>query len=117
MDALEKLNAARDVLLYNFFDKIIEVFLSEEQFTLKLIFLQGERLYIRYNDYCEYSYQFFYSSQLDDFICYDNFDDRWPVSSRPHHLHTKNKDVIESMMNGEPTHDMPQLSQKLLHFL
>ena len=117
MDALQKLSVARSVLLSFFSEKILEIFLSEEHFTLKIVFTHNERLYIRYNDYNEYSYQYYFSSQLDDFIRFDNFDDRWPISTRPHHLHTKSKGVIESLMNGDPDHDIPLLSQKILQYL
>ncbi len=111
MDAYSKLEIARKVLLSNFINEIGEIVLSEEHFTLKLIFKRGERLYIRYNDYNEYSYQFYLSSQLNDFIRFDNFDDRWPVSTRPHHLHTQVKGVVESEMDGDPSHDIPLLTQ------
>ncbi|MHA1721385.1 MAG: hypothetical protein ACTSWX_11335 [Promethearchaeota archaeon] len=117
MDALKKLSVAKSVLLSFFSKKILEISLSKEHFTFKLIFTHNERLFIRYNDYNEYSYQYYFFSQLGDFICFDNFDDRWPISTRPHHLHTKNKKVIESVMNGDPNHDIPLLSQKVLKFL
>ncbi len=117
MDALKKLSVARSVLLSIFSEEILEISLSKEHFTLKLIFTHNERLYIRYNDYNEYSYQYYFSSQLNDFIRFDNFDDRWPISTRPHHLHTKSKVVIESEMSGDPNHDIPLLSKKVLQFL
>ena len=41
---------------------------------------------------------------------YDNFDDKWRVSTKPHHIHSKfNDTVIESPMIGNPKHDMPIL--------
>ena len=109
MIAIEKLRIAREILLQSFRTYINEVFLSEEHFTLKIIFQKGEQLFIRYNDYQEYSYQFVFSSQIGDFLRYDNFDDRWNVKTRPHHLHGFDKVVVESKMNGDPHHDMPLL--------
>ncbi len=106
MDALSKLNHARDILLPKLINNLVCIELSEEHFTLKFLFKNGEQLYIRYNDYNEYSYQIEFSSQIGDFIRYDNFDDRWDVDTRPHHLHNRNKEVITSNMLGIPNHDM-----------
>lgn len=72
--------------------------------------LDGSKLYIRYNDFGEYSYQLDFSQKKDDRIRYDNFDDKWPVSSQPHHFHPRNGlEALESPMTGDPEHDMPLL--------
>ena len=46
---------------------------------------------------------------------WDNFDNRWNVSTRPHHFHSRyHKDVEASSMIGEPSKDMPILSSFIL---
>jgi hypothetical protein len=67
-------------------------------------------VYIRYNNFNQYSYVIQFSSKQGDRIQYDNFDDRWSVSSRPHHCHPRfEKDAIESKLTGNPKSDMPIL--------
>ena len=117
MNALEKLKVAQHILLQQLSRQIKDVHFSDEHFNVKLTFEDGKRLYVRYNDYGEYSYQFILSSQLSDFIRYDNFDDNWEVSTRPHHWHTKNGGVIESPMIGVPEEDIPILADKILSIL
>lgn len=110
MDAIELLESVRDNLLADFASQIQSARILYEHFTLSINFVQGIALFVRYNDFGEYSYQITYSQQENDFDRYDNFDDRWEVSTRPHHLHAKNTGVIESPMTGEPSHDLPILS-------
>ena len=72
--------------------------------------MNGYSLYIRYNDFEEYSYQFMYSKKENDRFRYDNYDDRWNIKTRPHHFHARGlKNGMESSMNGEPSHDIPIL--------
>ena len=117
LTALEKLQVAQHILFQHLSRQIKDSHFSDEHFTMKLTFEDGKRLYIRYNDYGEYSYQFFLSSQLSDFIRFDNFDDSWLVTTRPHHWHTQDGNVIESPMNGIPEEDIPILADKILSFL
>lgn len=86
MDPLILLTTARDLINKNLTHFIESMDLLDEHFMLKIRFNQGSLLYIRYNEYNEYSYQFFYSQQINDYIRYDNFDDRWQVLTRPHHF-------------------------------
>jgi len=69
----------------------------------------GVVIYIRYNEYGEYGYQIKYSPRKNDFLRFDNFDDRWDVSTKPHHFHQGNVKVISSPMSGDPNHDIPIL--------
>ena len=82
--AIDKLEVARALLVPSLMDTIKSVDLLQEHFTLKILFHQGPTLYIRYNDCGEYSYQFLFSTEEAGFIRFDNFDDRWNVSTRPH---------------------------------
>ncbi len=113
MNALEKLKFAKKQLTRSFSEEISKIYLLEENFRLTLVFSNNYRLFIRYNDFGEYSYQFQYSSQPNDFLRYDNFDDHWPVDTKPHHLHIGNDKVVESDMKGDPEKDIPLLSKKI----
>ncbi|MHA1917045.1 MAG: toxin-antitoxin system TumE family protein [Candidatus Ranarchaeia archaeon] len=46
---------------------------------------------MRYNDFDEYSYQIMFSHKSLDRARFDNYDDKWKVSTRPHHFHPRNK--------------------------
>jgi hypothetical protein len=115
VSALDKLNIARKLLLNDLLSEIKEEFIDDERPFLKITFLRGFVLYVRYNDYNEYSYQLVFSQDPLDRIRYDNYDDMWMVKSRPHHFHPKDeKTAIESLMNGDPKHDIPILLKDLL---
>ncbi|MHA1273429.1 MAG: toxin-antitoxin system TumE family protein [Promethearchaeota archaeon] len=109
-DHILLLQRARKILI-NLLD--IEIILEELDYhlsQLKIILKSGITIYIKYNEFEEYGYQIVFSPQKNDFSRFDNFDDRWNVSTKPHHFHDKNKNrVIESPMIGEPEHDMPIL--------
>jgi len=56
-----------------------------------------------------------FSQKPYDRIRFDNFDEFWAVSTRPHHYHLRNKkDAIESPMIGDPQHDIPLLIKYIL---
>ena len=113
MDAIEKLELARELFVPGFIQSITGVQLSDEHFVLKIDLKQQSILYIKYNDYQEYAYQVLISQQASKSFRYDNFDDRWEVSTRPHHLHSAGNIVEASPMNGDPHHDMPLLIKVL----
>ena len=115
MTGLHKLTAARKLLLYRLLSEIKDEYIDDERPFLKITFFRGLVLYIRYNDFDEYSYQIVYSQEPLDRIRYDNYDDMWKVNSKPHHFHPKgDKTAIESPMNGEPSHDIPILLKELM---
>ncbi len=115
MTGLNKLIVARKILLENLLTKIKIEYVDDERPFLEISFFKGLILYIRYNDYEEYSYQLIYSQKPLDRIRYDNYDDMWNVKSKPHHFHPKGeKTAIESSMNGDPKHDMLILIKELL---
>ncbi|MHA1489932.1 MAG: hypothetical protein ACTSRI_09770 [Promethearchaeota archaeon] len=65
-------------------------------------------LYVRYNDHNEYSYVIIYSKLELDRVRFDNYDDQWNVSTRPHHYHPHHsKNGFLSPMNGYHKHDIP----------
>ncbi|MEE9378210.1 MAG: DUF6516 family protein [Candidatus Lokiarchaeia archaeon] len=104
------LQKARALLIKTMNEKIKTDELNEDLSQLKIILKSGHVLYIRYNEFGEYGYQIIYSPKKNDFSRFDNFDDKWDVSTKPHHLHIKgNKNAIASPMKGTPDHDMPIL--------
>lgn len=118
MNRFKKLNTAREILLSELLPKIKDERIDDERPVLKITFFKGYILYIRYNDYGEYSYHFVYSQKPLDRIRYDNYDDTWNVDTTPHHFHPRaKKPGISSPMNGTPAHDMPILLKKLLNEL
>jgi len=94
--------------------EIKDIYVDDDRPLLKVTFLKGFILYIRFNDFQEYSYQLMYSQQPNDRLRFDNFDDRWPVRTRPHHFHPRHGgDAIESPMTGIPEQDIPILIQMI----
>ena len=57
MTGLDKLTAARKLLLNELLSEIKDECIDDEHPFLKITFFKGLVLYIRYNDYDEYSYQ------------------------------------------------------------
>ncbi|MHA1490211.1 MAG: toxin-antitoxin system TumE family protein [Promethearchaeota archaeon] len=115
MKGLDKLIVARKRLLNELLTEIKDEYIDDERPFLKITFFKGLILYIRYNDYDEYSYQLVFSQKPLDRIRYDNYDDMWKVKSKPHHFHLRgDKTAIESPMNGNPKNDIPILLKKLL---
>ncbi|MGQ4874795.1 MAG: toxin-antitoxin system TumE family protein [Promethearchaeia archaeon] len=56
------------------------------------IFLRDNtQIFIKYNNYGEYSYSLFFSKRDLDRCRFDNYDDKWDVSTRPHHFHPRFK--------------------------
>lgn len=97
-------------MLKNLLSSIQQEILDETRPLLVMTFITGTQLYIRYNDYNEYSYQIQFTQEAEDRIRFDNFDNRWNIISRPHHLHRRREKVaVESPTNGDPTHDIPIL--------
>ncbi len=68
------------------------------------------QIFIRYNNYGEYSYSIIFSKAELDRSRYDNYFDRWDVISRPHHFHPRKKsDGVSSKMTVNPDNDIPFL--------
>ena len=89
---------------------IISFDLDLDAGRLKIIVKNRIIIYVRYNNFQEYSYIVLFSLKKGDRVQFDNFDVRWVVSSRPHHCHPRFKiEAIESQFNGTPKHDIPIL--------
>ncbi|OLS12080.1 MAG: hypothetical protein RBG13Loki_4301 [Promethearchaeota archaeon CR_4] len=108
---------ARQFLLGACLPTIQEVVLEADRPVLKIVFIRGPILHIRYNDHGKYAYQLDFSPTTDDFVRFDNYDDTWPVETRPHHFHPRfGAVVVSSPMKGNPMNDIPLLVEKLTEF-
>ena len=114
MDPISYLIEARRILILALQSEIVQTELNTSIYQLKILFSQGSILYIRYNKFDEYAYHLLLTKRKNDYIRFDNFDDIWPVSTKPHHFHSRfSKSVTESPMTGKPKEDMPKLIQIL----
>ena len=112
VSAEENLSLARQIIVDELLDEIKEIIIDDERPRLKITFLKGFKVYIRYNDFGEYSYQLTFSQKVEDRTRYDNFDKKWLVTTQPHHLHPRGElKAINSPMKGEPQHDIPLFIQ------
>jgi len=110
MDSRKNLDLAQNLITQNYTHLIREVVLHKERPVLKVVFNFEVILYIRYNDFGEYSYSVIFSPNPDDQMRFDNYDDRWDVKTRPHHFHVRGLQYsLESPMLGDPSHDIPIL--------
>lgn len=102
MDSIAKINSFKTFLLTQFSEYINEFEFDDERVRLNVYFIGNQRLFIRFNDYQQYAYQFILSPKIGKFFRFDNFDDHWDVSKKPHHFHSIEGNVVKSPMNGEP---------------
>lgn len=118
MDSRRNLELARNIIIKEYNTLVREIILDKDRPVLKVIFHIEIYLYIRYNDYEEYSYCAIFSPNPDDQMRFDNYDDIWDGKTRPHHFHVRGmQSVIESPMKGEPKHDIPILLNNILDFV
>ena len=114
MKASEKLIIAKELLELNFSNKISQISIDLTYKQLHIVLIDGIHLYIVYNDHGEYSYSIIFSKLDLDRCRFDNYDDHWKVSSRPHHFHPrKTKEAINSPMKGFPDKDIIKLIELL----
>ncbi|OLS19915.1 MAG: hypothetical protein HeimC2_39410 [Candidatus Heimdallarchaeota archaeon LC_2] len=107
MSAIDKILEVQSILIEQLGSDITSFTLNKSGKELKFILISGIVLYIVYNDYDQYSYSIIYTQSKYDRIRYDNFDDRWDVVTRPHHLHIRGSNKTEqSEMTGLPNSDM-----------
>ena len=121
MSSSEKLGKAYDILQELLQDSIYSIEMVLRLATIKITLRDGVKLFIRYNNYSEYSYSIILSSIEHDRVRFDNYDDRWNVSTHPHHFHPRyDKKGYSSSMTGIPEDDLSLLisllrSQKLFN--
>ncbi len=118
MNSRRNLELARKIIITNYNEYIRDLILEKDRPVLKIVFHREIYLYLRFNDYGEYSYNTIFSPNPDDQMRFDNYDDIWDVKTRPHHFHIRGmKKVIESPMKGEPEHDIPFLIKFVLEHI
>ena len=109
------LELARKLIIENYNEFIKDIILDKDRPVLKIVLYREINLYLRYNDYREYSYTIIFSPNPDDQMRFDNYDNIWDVKSRPHHFHLRGlKGVKSSPMKGDPMHDIPILMKYVL---
>lgn len=107
MSSIKKLKRSKLII-----EKELSIYLKNLYFEPKLarihIILRDEtKLFIQYNNHNEYAYSILFSKIELDRVRFDNYDDRWNVSTKPHHFHPRyNKVGFYSLMNGNPEHDI-----------
>lgn len=104
----DKLKKAKKILEDCLGDSIEKLIFQPKLSRIKINLRNNNLIFIQYNDYDEYGYTIILSKIELDRCRFDNYDDRWNVSTRPHHFHPRyKKDAISSKMNGKPEHDIP----------
>jgi len=108
MSSIKKLEESKSIL-----EKELSIYIKNLNFEPKLarislILRDDMNLYIRYNNHDEYSHVIIFSKLELDRVRFDNYDDRWNISTRPHHYHPRYlREGFSSPMNGNHEHDIP----------
>ncbi len=106
----QKLSVAESIFKSELLESIDTIHLIRRLNRLKIVLKDFSIIFVQYNPYNEYSYSIIFSPDELDRIRFDNYDDRWDVISRPHHLHIRrSKEVQASSMIGNPEKDIPTL--------
>lgn len=115
MSSLQKLDKAK-LLLHQYLSiHLISLKFEPKLARIHAILRDNVQLFIRYNNYDEYSYTVIYSKSSLDRCRFDNYDDRWEVTTRPHHFHPRKKKIgIQSPMIGNPEKDIQTLCELIL---
>ena len=91
-----------------------EIDMDEDTGRLRIKMKSGITVFIRYNNYNQYSYVVLFSSQSLDRVRFDNFDDRWEVTSKPNHTHPRYiEKATSSPFTGKPLKDIKILCNLL----
>ena len=115
MSSLKKLDKARLLLHQCLSIHLITLNFEPKLARIHAILRDNVQLFIRYNNYEEYSYSIVFSKTALDRCRYDNYDDRWEVPTRPHHFHPRKKlGAIQSKMRGNPEEDIPRLCELII---
>lgn len=114
MSVSDKLVKARSLIEQSLNALIVSHSINFDYRQLKIILKDGIHIHIVYNNYYEYSYSILFSHLELDRCRFDNYDKTWDVSTKPHHLHPRNKKIaISSEMSGDPDKDIPLLCNLL----
>jgi len=112
---ISKLKSSKLILEKELPRYIEKLFFEPKLTRIRIKFRDGIILYIQFNDFDEYAYSIIFSKIDLDRCRFDNYDDKWSVSSRPHHFHPRNKKAgFSSPMTGIPNHDIPVICNLIL---
>ena len=115
MSGIIKLERAKTLLEKNFAKQISNLNFKPKLATISLSLRDGTQIYIRYNNHNQYSYSIIFSAIDLDRCRFDNYDDKWDVSTRPNHFHPRfNKIGFSSPMNGKPDNDLQLLYELII---
>jgi len=115
MSGIEKIERARLLLEKQLEEYIIDVQINYDSPRLVALLRDGTKIYIRYNDHEQYTYSIVFSSSYLDKCLFDNYGDKWEVSTRPHHFHARfQSSVSSSPMVGIPETDVEELCNLVL---
>jgi len=104
----EKLKKAKPLLENCLGNRIENLSFQPKLSRIKIRLRNNNIIFIQYNDFDEYGYSILFSKINLDRCRFDNYDDRWDVSTRPHHFHPRyKKEAISSKMTGNPEGDIP----------
>ncbi len=115
MSGTNKIELARRILEQKLRDLILDLQVNYTSPRLVAIVRDGSRIYVRYNDHDQYTYSVVFSASEGDKCLFDNYDDRWKVTTRPHHFHSRFRtQVSASPMRGKPEEDIVLLCKLFL---
>jgi hypothetical protein len=110
MSGATQIQGAKELLEKGLGNSILDLSFDVEDPRILIKMRDGIRVYIQYNDHDQYSYSILFTDGKLDRSRFDNYDNRWAVSTRPHHFHPRmSKQAFESIMTGKPKNDMPIL--------
>lgn len=109
-----KIHFAKSIITEVLVKRILSTDVDEDNNRLRIRLRGNIFIYIRYNDYEEYSYSISFSYNKLDRIRFDNYDKHWKVESHPHHFHPRFEKIgTNSPMKGDPELDITILLENL----
>lgn len=115
MDATSKIKDSKEILEEKIGDIILNLKINIEELRIDLYLRNGNQVCIQFNNYNQYSYSIIFSNILLDRCRFDNYDDHWKVTTKPHHFHPRYlKEGKESPMIGDPIKDIHLLGELLI---
>ena len=97
LSRITNLSSALTIIQSELKNLIQSIDLDSNLGSIKCVLNDSSILFIRYNNYNEYSYNLIFSNIKYDRVRFDNFDDTWNVSTRPNHFHPRNSNGFDSL--------------------
>ena len=102
-----KLQIAFDYLNNHLKEIISQSAIISHLSRIKIDLSDGASLYVQYNHCNEYSYSIIFSLSSLDRVRFDNYDEKWDLTTNPNHFHPWGEEkAIASPMSGDPMVDM-----------